>query len=522
MSARNVRAAWYGRVSSTGQVDHGSSLETQQEQCEAVIKSRGWQRAGQFVDEGLSGAKDDRPQWQALLAACRSGEVQAVVVASLDRMSRNAAHAITVTTELEQLGVTLVVIREHIDLSTPAGRMMRTMLAGVAEMERDLIRERSVAGQRAKVARSTWPGGQPSYGWRLEGKGKEARPVPDAAERDALAYMVKSALAGHSSGEIARELNRQGVPTRSGADWSHTVVRRMLRNPALATGEHRWGHIGKTGDRYFKTQADPRTGKPRHGDPVIIQLPEPPLDRETFDALQQALDSHPRAGQRQDNQQRQWLSMRVYGTCARHYLGILMKQRDGTRKAIYRPECRRRPKAGQPECSCRQIDAARLDAAVWAEVVGVLGDRQRLLKLAAEWTRQGTTSKADAQEAERLGEQARKLARAVERATDEAFMAEDPEELLARVARYRSQLAEVKAKLDALQTVGPEARGNARQLTELAALADRAAERLQHFGDAERLELAELLDLRVEVAGRMVGGLPESVTVRGVLDPRMQ
>lgn len=517
-----MKAAWYGRVSSAGQVDHGSSLQTQREQCEAVIKARGWQRSGEYVDEGISGAKEDRPRWQALLAACRSGEVQAVVVASLDRMSRNAAHAITITTELERLGVTLVVIREQIDLSTPAGKMMRTMLAGVAEMERDLIRERSVAGQRAKVARAAWPGGQPSYGWRLEGKGKDARPVPDPAERDAIAYMVKSALAGRTTGEIARELNRQAVPTRTGAEWSHTVVRRMLRNSALTTGEHRWGHIGKTEGRYYKALTDSRTGKAKHGDPVIIDLPEPPLDRETFDALQQVLDSAPRSGQRQDNQQRQWLSTRIYGTCRRHYLGVLVLERSGVRRPIYRPECKRRRKKGQPGCDCRQIDVAKLDAAVWAEVVGVLGDRERLLKLAAEWTRNGAASEADAQEVERLGEQSRKLSRAIERATDEAFMADEPEELLLRVAKYRSQLADVKAKLDALQSAGPGARGNARQLTELAALADRAAERLQHFGDAERAELAELLELRVEVAGPLVGGLPESVTVRGVLDPRMQ
>mgnify|MGYP000391824975 CR=1 FL=1 len=517
-----MKAAWYGRVSSLGQVDHGSSLQTQREKCEAVIKARGWKRGGEFVDEGLSGAKDDRPQWQALLAACRSGEVQAVVVASLDRMSRSASHAIRITDELHRLGVTLYVIRENIDLSTNAGKLTRTILAGVAEMERDLIRERSITGQRAKLARSGWPGGQPSYGWRLEGKGKDARPVPDPAERDTLESMVKSALAGRTSGEISRELNSQGVPTRTGADWSHTVVRRMLRNPALVTGEHHWGHVGKSGDRYFKTQADPRTGKPRHGDPVVIELPEPPLDQQTFDALQQVLDASPRAGQRQDNQQRQWLSTRVHGTCGRHYLGVLVLERSGVRRPIYRPECKRRPKAGQPECDCRQIDVAKLDAAVWAEVVGVLGDRERLLKLAAEWTQSGTTSEADAQEVERLGEQARKLTRAIQRATDEAFMADEPEELLARVARYRSQLAEVKAKLESLQSAEPGARGNARQLTELAALADRAAERLQHFGDTERLELAELLALHVEVAGPLVGGLPESVTVRGVLDPRAQ
>ena len=99
-------------------------------------------------------------------------------------------------------------------------------------------------------------------------------------------------------------------------------------------------------------------------------------------------------------------------------------------------------------------------------------------------------------------------------------MAEDPASLLERVARYRAQLVAGKSRLDGLQAVAPGARGNARQLTELAALADRAAERLNHLREAQRLELADLLALRVEVSGPMVGGLPETVTVRGVLDPR--
>ena len=521
MSTNRPRAAWYGRVSSAGQVEHGSSLETQQEACERAIRARGWEFGGSFVDRGISGAKNDRPSWQAMLAACRSGEIQAVVVASLDRMARNAIHAIEVTNELEQLGVHLVILRENIDLSTPAGRMMRTVLAGVAEMERDLIRERSITGQRAKAARAAWPGGQPSYGWRLEGKGKEAYPVPDLTEREQLAYMVESVLDGQTSGEIARELNRRNVPSRTGAEWSHTVVRRMLRNPALTNGEHRWGFTGNADGRYFKTATDPRTGRPRHGDPVVIELPDPPLDRETFDAVQRMLDKAPRSGSRQDNQQTQWLSTRIHGTCGRHYLGVLVLERNGIRRPIYRPECKRRPKAGQTACDCRQIDVAKLDALVWAEVTAVLGDRERLLKLASEWTRQGATSEKAAQEQTQLAEQARKLGRAIERATDEAFMAEDPQALLDRVSRYRAQLAEIRGRLEALQSAAPGARTNARQLTELAALADRAAERLQHLTGPERAELAELLALRVEVSGPLSGGLPEKVIVRGVLDPRI-
>lgn len=511
----SIKAAMYGRVSSVGQVERGSSLTTQREKCKAAIKARGWKLAGEYVDEGISGAKDDRPQWQAMLAACRAGQVQAVVVASLDRMSRNASDAIRVTDEMERLGVTLVVIREQIDLSTPAGRMMRTMLAGVAQMERDLIRERSIAGQRAKSARGLWPGGQPSFGWRLEGEGPAATPVPDLGERETLRHMVKLALAGRTTGQIADELNQQGYPSRTGAAWVATVVRRILRNPTLTTGEHPWGTLGvDSRGRYHKT-AQGRDGNPEHGEPIVIELPEPPLDRVTFDALQGTLDRAPRAGAKQPEQRSLLLTGKIYGPCGRHYIGTVVKGRP-----TYRPQCKRRPKPGQGPCGCRQFSAELLDEAIWAEVTETLGNRDRLLKLASLWLEQGTTSEDSSGEIERLEEQAHKLTRAIERTKDAAFLEDDPTALLERVARYRSELASVRSRLDSLRVVAPKAREASGRLSELASLADRAAERLQAMTPEQQAELVELLELRVEVDGPLVGGLPQSVTVRGVLDPR--
>jgi site-specific DNA recombinase len=513
-----TRAAWYGRVSSLGQVDHGSSLVTQREQCEAAIKARGWELAGSYVDEGLSGAKDDRPGWQALLSACRAGEVQAVVVASLDRMSRNAGHTLNITDELKQLGVTLVVLREGIDLSTTTGELLRTVLAGVAQMERDLIRERSIAGQRAKSARGLWPGGQPSFGWRLEGEGPTARPVPDPAERRTLELMVTLALAGSTTGQVARELDRLDYPTRSGKPWNPLVVRRILKNPTLTTGLHRWGYVGKVEGRTYKTVVDKRTGNAAHGEPILIDLPEPPLDQLTFDSVQAMLDRVPLAGSKQPkpNQQTQLLTGRIFGPCGRHYLGTVVKGRP-----TYRPQCQRRPRPGQGPCECRQFSAELLDAAVWAEVVGVLGDRDRLLKLAQEWTRQGTKVTSATGEVERLEAQASKLTRAIDRAKDAAFLEDDPTALLERVARYRSELATVRQRLGSLLVVAPQARQASARLSELAPLAARAVERLQAMGPEQRAELVQLLELRVEVDGPLVDGLPEQVTIHGVLDPRL-
>ncbi|GAB3255759.1 recombinase family protein [Arthrobacter pigmenti] len=514
-----MRAAWYGRVSSLDQVEDGSSLTTQQEKCEAEIQRRGWELSGSYVDAGISGAKLDRPEWQRLLADCRAGKVGAVVVTALDRMARNARHAIEITDDLDRLGVVVVVLRENLDLSTPAGRMVRTMLAGVAEMERDLIRERSIAGQRAKSARSLWPGGKPSYGWRLDGAGKEAKPVPDPEEREIIVMVADWVTReGASTGLVAKRLNELGVRTRSGAPWSYAVVRRILSNPALVTGEHHWGLVGLDANgRYHKTQN--KNGKPAHGEPVMIRMPDPPMTPERFAEVQAALGRHPRANVKQPEEATQMLSGRLFGECGSHQLGVRIKGKDYD---LYRCEGRRRPKPGEVRCSCRQIHVAKLDERVWADVVAVLGDRDRLQALAKEWLAVGTAEDPTSVEtvARKLAEQLKRLERAIERAKEAWLFADDAEEARATLARLRSQREQVKRKLDAAQVVDPGAKANAERLTDLAALADRAGERLRTMGPAERRELVTLLQLEVHLTGPVVGAEPESYEVRGMLDPR--
>ncbi len=211
MRAEKVRAVIYGRVSTEGQVD-GTSLDDQRAIGRHAIEQRGWTYAGEFFDEGLTGTKRARPQWLAMLKAIRAGEVDAVVVSKLDRFARNAGHGITETDALSEMGVHFVSVKESIDLTTAHGRMMRTMLAGFAELERDTIVDRTVAGQRAKAKAGRWPGGIPAFGWRLEGKGRDARPVPDEREREVIhavhTWLVRDGL---TTGQVADRLNDAGM-----------------------------------------------------------------------------------------------------------------------------------------------------------------------------------------------------------------------------------------------------------------------------------------------------------------------
>lgn len=106
-----------------------------------------------------SGASMDRPAWNQLLAAVRCGQVERVVVWRLDRLGRTAAGLTALFEELRRLAVPLVSMREGIDLATPAGNMMATIIASVAQYEREVFRERQAAGiAAAKAQGKRWGG----------------------------------------------------------------------------------------------------------------------------------------------------------------------------------------------------------------------------------------------------------------------------------------------------------------------------------------------------------------------------
>ena len=132
--------AIYARVSTTEQ-----TTEHQLHQLRHYAMSRDVEHI-EFIDEGVSGAKDSRPALNKLLAAVRRREVSAVVCTKLDRLARSTRHLCTLAAELEALSVDLVILDMAIDTRSPMGKLLFSILAGVAEFERDLIIDRTKAG----------------------------------------------------------------------------------------------------------------------------------------------------------------------------------------------------------------------------------------------------------------------------------------------------------------------------------------------------------------------------------------
>jgi DNA invertase Pin-like site-specific DNA recombinase len=184
-----INAAVYARVSTR---DKGQDPEMQLTELREFAAKRGWQVVGEFVDVGVSGSKDSRPQLDAMLRLAKARKLDVIAVWKLDRFGRSLRHLVDELAELKAVGCAFVSLRDNLDLSTPAGRMMFHVIGAMAEFERELIRERVKAG----LAHAR------SKGQKL-GRPKVRR------DRDKDAKAIRRMRAeGQSYGEIAEELGR--------------------------------------------------------------------------------------------------------------------------------------------------------------------------------------------------------------------------------------------------------------------------------------------------------------------------
>ena len=148
-----TKAAIYARVSTLDQEPENQLAELRQ-----YVTARSW-TAVEYVDKGVSGAKDRRPALDALVQDAKRRRFDVLVYWRLDRLGRSLRHLVTLLEELQALGVSFVSLGEGIDCTTPAGRLQLHVLAALAEFERARIAERVTAGlARARMqGRQAWP-----------------------------------------------------------------------------------------------------------------------------------------------------------------------------------------------------------------------------------------------------------------------------------------------------------------------------------------------------------------------------
>jgi DNA invertase Pin-like site-specific DNA recombinase len=196
--SKPIRAALYARVSTSG---HGQDVGLQLDELRQVATQRSWV-ASEFVDEGVSGSKDRRPALDRMMADARAGRLDVIAVWRFDRFARDTRHLLTAMDEFRTLGVHFVSLREQVDTSTPMGKAMFTIISAISELERDLIRERVVAGVRRAQAAGKHCG-RPKVGMDL-------RPAV-ALLREGRGLKEVSSILKVSRATLRRRLQEEGL-----------------------------------------------------------------------------------------------------------------------------------------------------------------------------------------------------------------------------------------------------------------------------------------------------------------------
>ena len=194
-----MRVAVYARVSTIG---NGQSPEMQLRELREYCKHRGWEISGEYVDSGISGAKDSRPELNRLMTDAHKRRFDVVCVWKFDRFARSTSHLLRALETFKALGVEFCSFSEQLDTSTPAGKMVFTVLGAVAELERSLIAERVRAGLRNARAKGT----------RL---GRPCAEVADSQIQDLLSRGKSMAAVGGELGVSAATVCRRSRATNS-------------------------------------------------------------------------------------------------------------------------------------------------------------------------------------------------------------------------------------------------------------------------------------------------------------------
>ena len=191
-----MRVVTYSRCSTS---HHDQNPDIQVRQLRQFVRDRGWKLSEEIVDHGYSGGTDKRPGLTRLLDLCRSKEVDAVVITKLDRLFRSLKMLVSTLDEFQSLGITFVSITDGLDYSSASGRMVLQIMGSLAEFERSLVRERTLAG--LKYAKEV-------KGKRLGAPEKFSKELIIKLGEQGLTYPEICKLVGCSEATVSRHLRR--------------------------------------------------------------------------------------------------------------------------------------------------------------------------------------------------------------------------------------------------------------------------------------------------------------------------
>lgn len=220
-------ALGYVRVSTEEQVREGISLDAQEAKIKAYAEAKDLHLIEVIRDEGLSGKDLHRPGLERLIDACNAGAVHAVVVTKLDRLTRRTRDLLYLVEDVLQTHeVALHSLAETVDTSSASGRFFLRIMGALAEMERELIGERTASALAYKRENGERLGATP-LGFQTPAPGQGLEPVPD--ELAVVQRVLVLWRRGLSYRRIAARLNEEGARTKRGGRWYASTVSTLVR-----------------------------------------------------------------------------------------------------------------------------------------------------------------------------------------------------------------------------------------------------------------------------------------------------
>jgi site-specific DNA recombinase len=330
------------------QVEEGVSLDNQLSRLYAFAESQGWTIVEEFIDEGLSAKTiDTRPGIQSMLQSIKEKKFDVLLVYKLDRLVRSVKDLHELLQIMDKYDVKFRSCTEAFDTTTANGRLFITIIATLAQWERETIAERVYDNLKHRAESGKRNGGPAPYGYDYDENGNL---IINQEEAKWVKYIYKK-YETNGSQNIAKALNKYGVKTKKGVIWSDFSVRFLLRNP-IYCGKNRWN------------RRSPVKGKAYTGEEIIKDLDqegfEPIISIEQFEHTQELVKQRSSMAFRSDNHY-PFTGITKCPKCGNSFTGAFKKRKSGGFYRFYK--CAGRFKFGicdMPIIAEESIDTAFL------------------------------------------------------------------------------------------------------------------------------------------------------------------
>jgi site-specific DNA recombinase len=505
-----VRFAIYARVSTERQQERGT-ISSQLEALRTAAEVDELEVIEEFIDDGYSGARLDRPALDRLRDAAEAGVFDAVLCLAADRLARVYAYQVLIIEELQRFGVSVRFLEGPAHGEDPGATLLVQMQGVIAEYERAKIAERYRRGKLYRARQGEIPFWKTSYAHRrvIPADGGPARIEIFEPEAEIVRFIFDAYVEkGRSIRQIALDLSERGTPSPTGKPmWGTSTITRLLNNEAYigTVYYNRREHYEGTGKRGARNRKTRHRERPRE---EWIPIPVPAIiDRDTFDRVKQVSRDNSKWNPR-GAEWGVWL-LRGLIECGHCHLGCnchRMRGRNGTWHRYY--YCRGhdplRARSGMDRCPERNIRADELDEYVFAQVRQALLDPRQLI--AAE---RAVIAGTPADENELVAAQLKRLDNAIQSNERErgrlldAYQAGQLEldELTNRTATITARRDQLTQEKNVLTLRSAELATENRLRRRLAGFAEQVAASLDDLDTEGRRRLLRLVVEKIRVTG---------------------